>query len=140
MNDKLKSENHVAVVPPGRSTKRLLNLCDTFYSMFVVTPLVVSHWYGAWMLMDHYAEYFPPHATFLFAILWHLLLIVTRGSVYDRMISPTEKKSTQFTRMCKYIFVKLYLYAFSVGCIMTWRSGFTLLQLYFGKFWNNYYD
>lgn len=140
MNDKLKSVNQVAVVAPGRSTKQVLNLCDTLFSMFVVTPLVVSHWYGTWTFMDHHAEYFPPFATFSFAVFWHLLLIVTRGTVFDCMKSSTVRKPTLPKRICKYIFVKLYLYVFSVGCVMSWRSVFALLQQYFGKFENPFFQ
>lgn len=129
MDEKVKSE-----APPNRCTKRMLCIGDTFFSVFVVTPLVVSHWYGTWMLMDHQPEYFPPLGTFLFSILWLLLLTLTRANVYDRMKSSPEKISTLAKRICKYIFVKLYLYAFSVGSIMTWRCGFALLQEYFGNF------
>lgn len=133
MNDIAKSEQPVAFPSPTRCTKRLLNLCDTLFSVFVVTPLVVSHWYGLWLFMDRHAEYFPSLATFLFAILWLLLLTITRGNVYDRMKSSKEIRTTRFKCICKYIFVKLYLYAFSIGCIMTWRSVFTLLQEQFGE-------
>lgn len=134
MDEKSKSEDPVAMMRPNRCTKRLLRLGDTFFSVFVVTPLVVSHWYGLWMFMDHHPEHFPPLGTFLFSILWVLLLTLTRVNVYDRMKSSTEKTSSLPKRICKYIFVKLYLYAFSVGCIMTYRCGFALLLEYFGKF------
>lgn len=134
MDEKSKNEGPVAVAPPNRCTKRMLYLGDTFFSVFVVTPLVVSHWYGTWVFMDHHPEYFPPLGTFLFSILWLLLLTLTRANVYDRMKSSTEKTPTLPKRICKYIFVKLYLYAFGVGCIMTWRCIFALLQQYFGKY------
>lgn len=134
MDNKLNSEELVVVAQPSQCTKRVLNVCDTFFSLFLVTPLVISHWYGLWAFMDQYADIFPPLQIFVFAMLWHFILTLMRGHIYHSMKSTKEKKSTLIKRISKYIFVKLYLYAFSVGCIMSWRSVFALLQQYFGKF------
>lgn len=30
--------------PLGRCEKRLLNACDTFVALFIISPLVVCHW------------------------------------------------------------------------------------------------
>lgn len=135
MNEKLKSEvqDQLAIVRPNRSTRQMLSLSDTFFSLFVVAPLVVAHWYGAWAYIDQHADHFPPHSTFTFGILWHLLLILTRGSVYEAMKTSPESKPSLARTICKYFFVKLYLYVFSIGCITTWRSGFALLQMYLGE-------
>lgn len=115
---------------PSRCTKRLLNISDTLISLTVVTPLVVTYWYGTWVFMDQHPNYFPPIPTLLFGSVWHLMVVVSRHHVYNKMKTPKEEVKTVFGRICKYIFTKLFIYSFSINGIMAFRAIFLLCAPY----------
>lgn len=122
-------DNNVQV---NRCSKRILHACDKFVSLFVVAPLVVTHWYGTWDFMDRNADYFPNIESLIMGFLWHLIATITRKDIHDRIKSKSETK-TLFCQVSRYMFVKIYLYFFSVSCIMQWRALFNLMMIYFGK-------
>lgn len=115
---------------PSRCTKRLLNISDILLSITVVTPLVVTYWYGTWAFMDHHPNYFPPIPTLLFGSAWHLMVVLSRNHVYDKVKTPEEEVKTVFGRICKYIFTKLFIYSFSINGIMAFRAIFILCAPY----------
>lgn len=130
MDEKLKNENGSAI---NRNTKRLLNFGDSIFSAFLVAPLVITHWFGTWMFMERHGKHFPALQTFLFGTFCLLLFTLSRGNIYGTVLSVINIESAVLQRICKCFVVKLYLYAFSIVCIMTWRSVFALLLEYSGK-------
>lgn len=122
------------ILPPGRSTKRFLNLSDTFISLFIVSPLVVAHWHGTWVFMDHNPAYFPPWYMFILGALLHLILVMLRGLMHDKLSMSPKGERTLKQKIIKYICVKVYLYVFSVSCILNWRGGWSMMEIYFGRF------
>lgn len=127
------------ILPPGRCTKRFLHISDTFISLFIVTPLVVAHWHGTWVFMDHNSEYFPPWPMFIFGGFVHLVLVLLRGLMHDKLSMGEKGERTLKQRIIKYIFTKVYLYVFSVGCIVNWRCGWAMLEMYHGMLRNVIY-
>lgn len=121
------------IVSPDPCTKRFLHVSDTFISLFVITPLVVTHWYGTWVFMDHHPEYFPILETFIFGVIWNTCMVLTKELIHTKMKTTEMEKKSVLKSIFKYIFIKVYVYFFSIGCIMNWRSGFALLEKQFGK-------
>lgn len=111
---------------PNRCTKRILHACDKFVTLFVVAPLVVAHWYGTWQFMDRNAEYFPLVPSLLLGVLWHLTASVARNDIHEKLKSNSQ-------RTLRFWIVKIYLYIFSIACIMQWRSMFALMNIYIGR-------
>lgn len=124
------------ILPPGRCTKRFLNVSDTIISLFLISPLVVAHWRGTWVFMDHHKEYFPPWHTFIFGAFLHLTLVLLRELLHDKLSmgkTDQQHRCTFKQTIIKYICTKVYLYIFSVGCIMNWRGGWAMMEMYFGN-------
>lgn len=126
------NQQHILTYIPNRCTKRLLNISDTLLSLTVVTPLVVTYWYGTWVFMDQHPIYFPSIPTLLFGSVWHLVVVLSRYHIYDKMKTPDEEVKTAFGRIFNYIFTKLFIYSFSINGIMAFRAIF-LLCAPFGK-------
>lgn len=122
------------VTPPDRCTKRLLNVTDTLISLFIISPLVVTHWRGTWTFMDHHMEYFPPWHTFIFGAVLHTTLVLLRELLHAKLKTNDPEKKTRKRTIFKAICTKIYLYIFSLGCILNWRGGWAVLQIYFGKY------
>lgn len=122
------------ILPPGRCTKRFLNVSDTIISLFLISPLVVAHWRGTWVFMDHHSEYFPPWQTFLFGGFMHLTMVLLRVMFHSSLSLGETGERTITHRVIKYICTKVYLYIFSVGCIMNWRGGWAMMEMYWGMF------
>lgn len=121
------------IIPsPGRCTKRFLNVSDTIISLFLITPLVVAHWRGTWLFMDHHSDHFPPWHTFIFGSFLHLTLVLLRELLHHKL-SVIKEERTLFRVVIKYICTKVYLYTFSMGCIMCWRGGWAVMESYFGE-------
>lgn len=119
------------ILPPGRCTKRFLNIIDTFISLLLVTPLVVAHWKGTWVFMDNHKEYFPPWETFILGGFVHLTMVLLRELVH-RKLTHKDGERTRLRRIIKFLSTKIYLYVFSVGCILNWRGGWAVLEMYWG--------
>lgn len=118
---------------PSCFFEQFLFACDAVYASFVITPLVLVHWYGAWTLFDRYVDYFPPWQSACVGLLFHLLSALARSDLY-KWAKFRDNSLTTSQRILRYIFVRLYLYVFGFTCILQWRSMFMLLDIYFGEF------
>lgn len=118
------------IIAPNRCTKRFLNISDTFIALFIVTPLVVSYWWGTWEFMDNHADYFPPIITLVSGITWNLLIVLVRHYVHERMKTTNQQRKTILYRICRYLFVKFFIYTFSISGIMVVRAIFMLCEPY----------
>lgn len=128
--DEVHAITYSCIIAPNRCTKRFLHLSDTFIALVVVTPLVVGHWYGTWEFMDNHTEYFPPIPTMLFGICYHLLIVLSRHHVHEKVKTPHLREKTIMQKIGRYIFTKLFIYIFSVMCIMVFRAIFVLCTPY----------
>lgn len=105
----------------SRWKKRLLNASDSFLSLFVVAPLVISHWRGTWGYMDLFPRIFPGLNCMIFGAVIHLGLAILREPLHSRYNSKKTIESKSRTKSFKlYLLKKIYTYSFSIGCIMHW--------------------
>lgn len=128
--DEVHAITYSCIMAPNRCTKRFLYLSDTFIAIVVVTPLVVGHWYGTWEFMDNHVEYFPPIPTMLFGIFYHLLVVLSRHHVHEKVKTPHLREKTIMQKIGQYMFTKLFIYVFSIFCIMFFRGVFVLCSPY----------
>lgn len=129
--DEVHAITYNCIMAPNRCTKRFLHLSDTFIALFVVTPLVVGHWYGTWEFMDNHNEYFPPIPTLLFGICYQLLMVLSRHHVHERVKTPPHRRERTFMqKIGRYMFTKLFIYVFSIAGIMVFRAIFLLCDPY----------
>lgn len=118
------------VLPQGRCTKRVLNFGDTLLSLFVISPLVITHWRGTWAFMEHHEAYFPAWYCFVIGASIHTAFAILKEVLHTELVaSPSMGLKWRITR---HICQKLYTYIFSIGCIMHWQGGWALLLHYFG--------
>lgn len=117
----------------NRCTKRIFNVCDTFLSLLVITPLAVAHWRGTWALMDLYEEYFTPWTCFVIGGILHTVFALLREYLHTEFSRPSEGIKSWRRTVLRHIVTRLYTYVFSVGSIMHWRGGWAVLTEYFGN-------
>jgi Fuseless len=105
--------------PPWK--KRFMNAIDSFFSLFVISPLVISHWRGTWEFMNLFPRYFPGVNCMIFGAIIHCCLAILREPLHARYNTikrlQTNSRSKTFNL---YIVKKIYTYVFSIGCIMHW--------------------
>lgn len=118
---------------PNRCLKRLLHAGDTFFSIFIISPLVVAHWRGTWNYMDLKAEYFPPWHCFLLGMVLHTTFALLRESLIAEYSKPSNGIKSFGKTFRRFIITKVYTYVFSIGCIMHWRGGWDVMRLYLGE-------
>lgn len=128
--DEVHTLTYSCIMAPNRCTKRFLTISDSIIAFVIVTPLVVGHWYGTWGFMDQFIEYFPTIPTLLFGLFYHLMMVVTRHHVHERVKVPHHREKTFIEKAARYLFKKLYIYVFSVACIMVFRAIFVLCAPY----------
>lgn len=114
--------------PTNRFTKRILHVSDILMTAFVVTPLVVAHWWGSFAFMDRHAEYFPLWPTLAFGLSWHLLMALTRHHIHATVKRPEHVPKSLLRSVGSFLFTKGYIYVFSVSGILSWRAIFNLMQ------------
>lgn len=127
--DEVHTITYDYIMAPNRCTKRFLKISDTIIALVIVTPLVVGYWYGTWDFMDNHAEYFPPIPTLLFGMCYHLLIVLFRHKVHEKVKIPHQEK-TLLHSIARYIFTKLFIYVFSIACLMIFRAIFVLCAPY----------
>lgn len=105
--------------PPWK--KRLLNASDTFLSLFVVSPLVISHWRGTWSGMDLFPHIFPGLNCMILGAVLHCGFAILREPLHSKYNSLKRLETKSLRKSFNlYILKKIYTYVFSMGCIMHW--------------------
>lgn len=118
---------------PDRCTKRLLNAGDTLLSLLIISPLVVTHWRGTWVYMDHHSEHFPAWNCFIFGGVIHSAFALLREQLHAQFVTSNKKNKSFLEKLKLCVVFKLYMYIFSISCNMHWRGGWAVLELYFGE-------
>lgn len=129
-DDQVHTLTYSCIMAPNRCTKRFLNISDTIIALTIVTPLVVTYWYGTWSFMDNNAEYFPALPTLIFGLLWNLLLVLLRHQLHEQVKTKKQMERTWLQRCTRYFIIKLFIYTFSISCIMVFRAIFVLCTPY----------
>jgi hypothetical protein len=106
--------------PPSESSvlcKKLLNFSDSVISLFLVGPFVITYWRGTWSLMDLYRDNFPGMNCFIIGVIIHCCFCVLRVFLHTEYIFLRN-----FSKASSLMFIlrTLYVYIFSIGCIMHW--------------------
>lgn len=110
-----------ASVKPPRWKKRLLKACDVFLSLFVISPLVISHWRGTWDFMNQFPRLFPGMNCMIFGAIIHCGLAVLREPLNSKLTLFNRLQTKPLSKSLNlYIVKKVYTYVFSIACIMHW--------------------
>lgn len=129
-DDEVHTLTYNCIMAPNRCTKRFLNISDTIIALTVVTPLVVTTWWGTWTFMVNNADYFPVVPTFVLGLLWNLILVLVRHCMHEKVKTQKQLEKTRMQRCARYLIVKLFIYSFSISCIMVFRAIFELMEPY----------
>lgn len=101
--------------------KRLLNAGDSFLSLFIVSPLVISFWRGTWGYMDLFPKIYPGMNCMIFGAIIHCCLAILREPLHTKYNSFNSIQTTSVTKFFNFfLFKKMYTYLFGVACIMQW--------------------
>lgn len=112
-----------SIAPTPKAKKRFLNASDSIFSLFLVAPLVISHWRGTWNLLDYYGNVLPPLNCIIFGATIHTTFAILREPL--RNLKSKECIKTKI-KIC--LIKILYTYLFSLGCIMHWRGSWAFAQ------------
>lgn len=131
-----------ADVPPAPALKRLLHVVDSLVTMFVVGPLAVLHWRGAWALMDRCPGVFSPGNSVAMAMLVLCTIAMMREFLFEQCSRRPPPPSadgkappnSRSERLARHVLKKVYTYVFGLGCNMQWRGSWALLDAHFGEY------
>uniref|UniRef100_A0A182JY49 Uncharacterized protein n=1 Tax=Anopheles christyi TaxID=43041 RepID=A0A182JY49_9DIPT len=115
----------------SRCRKRLLHLGDGLFSLFVITPLVVAHWRGTWGWMDLNGPHFPGWLCFLLGATLHTTFALLREPLNAALSLSRDAPKSRWSSVKRWLVNRMYTYAFSMGCLMHWRGGWNVMELYF---------
>lgn len=105
----------------------VLELLDSFFSSFVVAPLVISYWRGTWNLSDTYLmkhnKIHSSVASLVIGIVGHLVFTIWQGSLRNHF-DPNRH------RLTFYCGSRLYTSIFGIVCVNCWRGGWQLIDHY----------
>ncbi|XP_055548350.1 uncharacterized protein LOC129731960 isoform X1 [Wyeomyia smithii] len=110
--------------------KRILHVSDTLLSLFIISPLVVTHWRGTWSYMDLKADYFSPWYCFLLGSVLHTAFALLREPLHAEFSGPSNGVKCWWKTVRRFVFARVYTYVFSLSCIMHWRGGWEVMRLY----------
>lgn len=105
----------------------VLEVLDSFYSSFVVAPLVVSYWRGTWNLADSYLipsdKVQSKVVSLIIGIIGHLVFTIGQGWLRNHF-NPNRR------RLTFYVASRLYTSVFGIVCVNCWRGGWQLIDHY----------
>ncbi|CRK94389.1 CLUMA_CG007896, isoform B [Clunio marinus] len=94
---------------------------------------VISYWRGTWEFMNLYPEIFPGMNCMIVGAIMHLCLALLREPLNGKYNSYTRSQKKSFISSCNLCIVKkIYTFVFSLGCIMHWRGGWSVMEDYLG--------
>lgn len=105
----------------------LLEFLDSFYSAFIIAPLVVFYWRGTWNLSELYL--YPRDkiqssvASLLIGIAGHLVFTIWQRT-FEKFLNPNRH------RLVYYAGSRLYTAIFGIICVNLWRGGWQLIDHY----------
>ena len=112
-----------------RLIKFALGVADYTFSLFVVTPLVVGHWRGAWYLMDLYLfPSSPLHTAWVAAAAGAVGCLVFY--LLQEVFKTVFKTPSRFHRV---VTISVYSLTFAVFSISQFRGVWLLWQHYLGQ-------
>lgn len=115
--------------PPN---KKILNISDSFFSIFIVCPLVVCFWYSTWEYMNKFQEYYTGWGTFLLGMTMHSIISLAREYLVEKT-KKWKKNKTIFSGFMHFIALRFYTYVFAISIIMHWRGGWLVLTEELGR-------
>ncbi|XP_049868395.1 uncharacterized protein LOC126368436 isoform X1 [Pectinophora gossypiella] len=102
---------------------------DAVFSSFLVAPLVVGYWRGAWGVMEGHRELFPVAQSFFLGILVHVCFTLLRSHLLARSRGAWSSQQGGAGRWVRErILSRVYTYVFSLANITHWRGGWGLLD------------
>lgn len=123
--------------PRSRIKKRLKNLCDSLFSIFVVAPLCVMFWRGTWNYMDANPGYFPGLATFFLGGTMHSIFSLSREYFVD-LIRKSKSRKTMLSKMVRSILLRINTYVFAISIVNHWRGGWAIFDQVLGRLWKDF--
>ncbi|CAB3255692.1 unnamed protein product [Arctia plantaginis] len=104
---------------------------DAVFSMFLVSPQVVSVWRGTWGIMELHPELFPYAQIYLLGIVIHICFALLRAKLLERSAGAySSPGGGPFSWITERILSRVYTYIFILCNIMHWRGGFGLFDLF----------
>lgn len=116
----------------NRKKKRLLHTYDTFLSMLIICPLVITNWRGTWAFMDHNEKYFPSWNCYIVGGVLHTTLVILREYLHLAFATSNDGIKSWRRTVLRHLVTKMYTYTFSIACVLHWRGGWALLDKYIG--------
>ena len=115
------SLNIFASANQPRWQKRLLNMGDSFLSLFIISPLVISFWRGTWEYMNLFPRLYPGMNCMIFGAIIHCFLAILREPLHTKYNSFKSSPNTSATKSFHFfVFKRMYTYFFGIACIMQW--------------------
>lgn len=121
------------VKKPKIIREKLLNVFDTFFSLFVVSPLVVGCWRGLWDLIEIYGEYFSLWECLITSSLITFLMNYSSSNLNEKFIEETKCKKSFCKTVKRVIIFRIYHTIFMFASIMSWRCLWNIVPTYWGE-------
>ncbi|XP_076751977.1 uncharacterized protein LOC143424054 [Xylocopa sonorina] len=107
--------------------KRFLAVIDMFLLFVLLTPTIVAFWMSTWTYMEIHEDIFPGWLIFTLGTLLHTAFAIFKNYFHDYAIRAATQKPWSNRILFKSMQI-LYMYVFSIVCIMQWNGGFIIFN------------
>jgi hypothetical protein len=108
-------------------TKIDVGTIDAIISTLLVTPLVIGHWRGTWMLADYYSIAW--WACFLTGSLLHFIFTLLKDFLQDYFNQKKEERLL-LSPVIFFLLSRGYTWVFGIACISHWRGAWVMVDEY----------
>lgn len=96
---------------------------EAIVSTALVTPLVIGHWRGTWMLLEYYG--IPWWMCFLTGSILHFIFALLKDFLQEYF---SNKKQEYLLILL--LVSRVYTWVFGIACASHWRGGWMMLEEY----------
>jgi len=96
---------------------------EVIVSTALVTPLVIGHWRGTWMLLEYYG--IPWWMCFLTGSILHFIFALLKDFLQDYF----SKQKQQYL-LILFLVSRVYTWVLGIACASHWRGGWMMLEEY----------
>lgn len=96
---------------------------EAIVSTALVTPLVIGHWRGTWMLLEYYR--IPWWMCFLTGSILHFIFALLKDFLQDYFSNKKQKYL-----LILLLVSRVYTWVFGIACASHWRGSWMMLEEY----------
>ena len=127
----LPSGQEKALIRVIKIDTEVLATTDFFVSSLLVSPLVIGHWRGTWMLSEYYKV--PWWTGFLLGTILHFVFALLKDLLQELFKKKEKNECFLLKSILSFLCFRVYTWVFGIACISHWKGAWEMMDKCSGR-------